>query len=140
MDCTLQSLHHLTRYSIDELVERFKWGTQRLDDGTVKPPGVHQIIDFCMTEGIALTPIMKDSASTHGKLVVRDYPPEQERERWEFYIKRYAGLLIGTRNGIGHMTYCDHGNVFDGRAQYQWTDCEMCQFTPTTFMVALWRA
>lgn len=140
MDCTLQSLHHLTGYSIDSLVEQFKWGTQRLEDGTIKPPGVHQIIDFCMAEGIALTPVMKDSVSTHGRLIVRDYTRDEETRRWETYISLYEGLLVGTRNGIGHMAFNKLGVIYDGKLQYALCDASKYQFEPTTFLVATWQA
>jgi hypothetical protein len=140
MDCTLQALHHLTGQPIDELKKEFNGGKKHLPDGTTQPPGVHRIIDYLMSIGCSLTPIVRCTESTHGRLVVKDYTGRQEINRWATYLTLYEGLLVGTRNGVGHMVFVRDRKVYDGTLVYDWTECDEYEFTPTTFMVATWQA
>ena len=138
-DCVIRSLCYLTDDSPEELKKWFEWGKEQMPDGSPKPPGIHKVIDYLMTVGIALTPISKEPTSYHGRAMYKDFTDKEAAERWEIYTNNYEGLLMGVRRGIGHMTYLDHGTVRDRRLTYDISECAFHLFTPDTFMVATWQ-
>lgn len=139
-DCTILSLCHLLETNPDELNRWFEWGKETMPDGSPKPPGIHKVIDYLMTVGIALTPIAREPVVLHRGRVIQDYDREEAEQRWEMYTSFYTGLLIGMRGDVGHMVYLDKGLVYDRDRKYDISECDDYQFTPHTFMVATWEA
>ena len=132
-DCTIHALTYLLNDKYERLVADFKF------DGK-NPPDIHQIIDYLLEDGCALTPIMRRPVSIHKGAEASRFSPEK---RFKHYLNCSSGLLMGTIDGIGHMTYLEGGFVYDGPKvkeplPYLWTEAEGRGFDLHTLMVASW--
>lgn len=139
-DCTFHALSKLSGDTVADLKKYFDFGQEKLPDGSLRPPGIHRVIDYLMTVGIALTPIMRVPSLTVIDETVFDYEAREAEERWLLYTSNYEGLLLGSRRGVGHMVYNDRGIIIDRDQEYDISECESFLFIPDTFMVATWQA
>lgn len=139
-DCTFQALSKLTGDTVSSLKKYFSYGIMKLPDGSDRPPGIHRVMDYLMSVGVSLTPIMRVPTLVVIDETVQEFTPEEAEERWMLYTNNYHGLLMGQRRGVGHMVYLDHGLITDRDEQYDISECEKHLFIPDTFMVATWQA
>ena len=139
--CFFDGLGVFKSYSFKGLAEHvkreFDWENRPiLDDGRVTPPSMHEIIDYFMSIGYALTPIAKlpEYKFPDGTIGI----VEGAEERWYTYLYECEGFLMGTAYGTHHMAYNDHGVVFDcreGCTTYDVMQASSFGFTPDMFMV-----
>ena len=141
-DCVFQALAWATDESVEDLKKLFDYGKHLLPDGRLRPPSIHEVFDYILDVGGALTPIHRRPQSSHLGLTLNDLSEAKAKERWESYISAHEGLLIGHRinSERGHMAYSLNGRVHESNMSYPYQDCLIYNFNPHMFLVLTWQA
>lgn len=148
MNCTIHAIacffecqgvfgNHSFKGLVEHVKREFDYDNRPiLDDGRITPPSMHEIIDYFMSIGYALTPIARcpEYKFPDGTIGIVD----GAEERWFDYLNDCEGFLMGTAYGVHHMAYNDHGMVFDcreGCTSYDVAQAASYGFSPDMFMV-----